>query len=616
MAGATGNALTVEGRASRAHTDVAYGMLPQLGLVAALGVLLISLSYAAARNRVGGAEVLFWSGALILFVPAAGRAISATAARSERLGLIAMLGLGLYLIKFMHSPAIFIEQDELIHWRTAIDLIQGHHLFLRNPLLSISPLYPGLETVTAAIAQLGPALGIFGAGTLVIGVGRLVLVLSLYLLLEAVTRSARLAALGCVLYMTNQSFVLFDAQFAYESLALPLAVFTVYTAVRREQATGGSRALLTLATLLGLAATTITHHATAYALTGFLCLWAFASLCTRSDRKFWIGRLAVADAALAATLLWLLFVAEPTIPYLDENVGSAVRGLVKVFHGLGAGRLPFQSYEGEQRALWEQCAAYADMLVIIAGSIVGLIGAWRERKEGATPLALAGMALLYFMFNALRLVGPGVEVASRVAAVFFIGVAYVAARGWAGIASGAHWPQHSTALLTACLAVAFFGGTVMGLPASQRMPQPYRPLAVNPESVAAATWAHGHLPPDQRLITDRTDRLLMGSYGGQQPITSSNADGHVPLIFFSEDLGATEQAILQSGHVRYVLTDERWASGLPMLGTYFEEGERNPSPHMPIDPAALDKFDRIPQIGRIFDSGNIALYDVGALSLP
>jgi hypothetical protein len=82
----------------------------------------------------------------------------------------------------------------------------------------------------------------------------------------------------------------------------------------------------------------------------------------------------------------------------------------------------------------------------------------------------------------------------------------------------------------------------------------------------------------------------------------------LPQVFFAKEFGATELELLRQGRVRYVIVDRRLSQTLPTLGFYFEPGELNTTP---IDPNALAKFDEVRSIHRIFDDGQIIIYDVG-----
>jgi hypothetical protein len=85
-------------------------------------------------------------------------------------------------------------------------------------------------------------------------------------------------------------------------------------------------------------------------------------------------------------------------------------------------------------------------------------------------------------------------------------------------------------------------------------------------------------------------------------------------IFFSSSLGSYDVSILRQTRVRYLVVDLRLSKALPLLGFYFDEEEPGAFQHTtPIDSASLTKFNTIPQINRVFDSGDIVIYDVGGL---
>jgi hypothetical protein len=72
---------------------------------------------------------------------------------------------------------------------------------------------------------------------------------------------------------------------------------------------------------------------------------------------------------------------------------------------------------------------------------------------------------------------------------------------------------------------------------------------------------------------------------------------------------------LQRGEIRYVLTDQRLSRALPQTGFYFDGVEPGAFQRTePVSRAALDKFDRADGVSRIFDSGDIHIYDVRSLA--
>jgi len=167
--------------------------------------------------------------------------------------------------------------------------------------------------------------------------------------------------------------------------------------------------------------------------------------------------------------------------------------------------------------------------------------------------------------------------------------------------------------------VLFIGGAIIGWPGWARLPGPYLAAAdtrsIERQGLAAAAWARDTLGPDNRLIADRTNRLLMGTFGEQRPVTNYRDQVKVANIFFAPTLGPAEIQLLERGAVRYVVVDRRLSAVLPAAAIYIERGEPNAGQHQqPIDPAALAKFDELAAVSRVFDSGDIIIYDVGRLS--
>jgi hypothetical protein len=107
----------------------------------------------------------------------------------------------------------------------------------------------------------------------------------------------------------------------------------------------------------------------------------------------------------------------------------------------------------------------------------------------------------------------------------------------------------------------------------------------------------------------------MGSYGGQQGIIYATSG--VPLwdLLFSPQLGTAERELVQQGPVDYIMVDRRLSRGLPRVGVYVETGEPNTFRHAtPMNPAVLAKFDDAPGVSRVFDSGDLQVYEVAVLA--
>ena len=596
---------------------LALGWLAPLCLVATVGLVLVSIADGGARSGQAWSEPLFWLGLLTIFVPITGRLFFNDPARVEQIGLVSALGICLYLVKIFHSPVGFTFHDEFVHWRNVQNAITGGHLFARNPVLPVSGDFPGLTSVTAATAQLA-GIPVFTAGLIVVGLARLVAVLSVYLLYETVGGSSRVAGIGAALYAANPGFVFFDAQFSYESLALPLAAMTLLILARRSHDRPQRHAWSALA-VLGIGSVVVTHHLTSYILAGLLSVWAIAGLFHRRQRVQENGVALFALLTWVAAAAWLIFVASVTVNYLFPQVATATRQVISLVAGESTGRQLFRSYGGNVSPLWEQLVAYLSTVLILVGLPFGLFQVWRRYRRQAAALALGLVALAYPASFPFRLTRGGAEAANRSNEFLFLGIAFVLAVGIAELWLVRRQEWHKVALALTSAAIIFVGGVILGFAPWARLPGPYLVSAdsrsVEPEGITAAQWARSYLGDNNRILADRTNALLMVGVGGQRPITGYGDGIPTFRVVLSSKLEASELAIIREAALRYVVIDTRLAWGLPATGVYFERAEPDAARiTFPIDPRDFSKFDSNTSIARLFDSGHIVIYDVGGLA--
>ena len=114
-----------------------WGWLPALSLTSALGLLLVAVADTLSRSAAGQDELLFWAGLLLMIVPIAARLATGEPARRERIGLIILLGLGLYLAKVLHSPYGFTFSDELVHSYNVTRILETGALFKNTQSRSV-----------------------------------------------------------------------------------------------------------------------------------------------------------------------------------------------------------------------------------------------------------------------------------------------------------------------------------------------------------------------------------------------------------------------------------------------------------------------------------------------
>ena len=115
----------------------------------------------------------------------------------------------------------------------AHESIAGSGLFSPNPVLQVSPFYPGLELFTGVGIRL-TGLPVVLAESLVILLCRLLLVLIIYHAALLVSPSRRGASLVVAFYAVSSEFYSFNSGFAYETLALTLGLGGIFL-LRRAQ---------------------------------------------------------------------------------------------------------------------------------------------------------------------------------------------------------------------------------------------------------------------------------------------------------------------------------------------------------------------------------------------
>jgi len=587
-----------------------------LAVVTAVGLLVVAAGFDAGRRDVAWSEPAFWTGIIMVFLPAAARMTAATASRRERIGLIVLVGVGLYLVKVMQYPLGPSYHDELGQIRSTEDIERTGSLFAENPIVRAYPFYPGMQIVTESLSRL-TGIGLFSAGLLVIGVARLIFSICLFHVLAAIGRSNRVGGLAAILYVGSPSFVIFDGLFAYESLALPLAtlVLACLIAWRSEPVDDRGTRLAASVLVLALVAT---HHTTAYALAAFLLAWAVIH---HAGRRFSVPKPSWGVTALliVSAGAWLAFVSEGATSNLLGIVGDAFRSLADLVPGgSGSEKQLFTSGTGRADPLVEKLLGFGSVALLILMLPLGLLLSLRSRRKArALVLLLSLVALSYPATLVLRLTSSGTETSSRLSAYVFLGAGFVVAvpfaNRWLRREGAARYLAAGAFSIYAGL--NFVGGLIVGTSPTSRIPGPYLvsadPRSVGPDGIEAARWTRRALGGENRVATDLTNSLLAASYGAQEPVRGQIDGVPVPTLFFANRFRARERMIIRGEKLAYVIADRRLSTSLPVSGRYFEgiEPKRRPGAG-PISAAAFRKFDHVPGVGRIYDSGDIRIYDV------
>jgi len=593
-----------------------------LTLAGAAGATALVAADRAAEWERPGSFALFWLGMLVFTLPAAYWACRKDIGPASRAAVLVAYGCFTYLPKLLRNPAGPLYHDEFAHWRQSHEILLDGRLFEANPIVRVIGDFPGLHSAVAAVSAL-TGVSIWHAALAVLIAAHVLVVLGVAVLAEQIWRDGRTAAVAALAYGLNSSFLFFDTQFGYESLAIPLMIWTLVALHRAIR--GPRRTSWVVTTLLLAAATVVTHHLTALGLVAIMLVFAAALTGRRGCRPAawtaWL--LTLAAAGLVAG--WLCWVAPKTAGYLDPYLGKALNQIAGMINDSGSGGRTL--FRRSVAPWYEQKAAFAAPVLAFAAIAAA---AWRLRvrrdpdpvDRGSAVAALL-IGVCYFPAALLILTPSGAEGARRSWAFSYLGLALVVAP--LAVALLDRRARLAGPALTALFAVLLVGNTAAGMNPSYRFPGPAAygsdTRSITPEVRAAANWLRATQGRGLRIVADRYSGLVFGSFGGEFPVTGS-------VTFPTYDLYLTEPGRpvppalihqLSEWDFGYLIVDRRMAEQAPEIGIYFETNEPIPHDGRPaFTLGQLTKFDHTPWTIKIYDSGDIAIYrfDFSALGGP
>lgn len=579
------------------------------------GVLLaVSYSMAATRGVDQGHFAVFWAGMLVVTIPTVAVVCSRLVADRTRLGWLAGYALFTYLPKLLRDPGGPLYHDEIAHWRQTVDLAATGHLFEPNATIGIIGRFPGLHIVVAAINR-ATGLPVWQSALLVLVLAHVLTVLGVATLGESVFGSMRAGAVVALIYVLNPSFLYFDSQFAYESLAMPLFVWCLaalsmaHHATRRRDRLGWT----VVAAVIGALTVTVHHLTTLVLVAVVVAVTAATTLAARRGRVPWHTvwcTLAVLAASAGSAVAWILLVAPETISYLNPYFGGGLSQLFHQFSGAGGGRTLFH---GSTEPAYERLAAFAVPAIVGGSAVLAVVPRLRRPPWSPMRLGLAGFGLLYFPSVLFLLTTFGAEGARRSWAFTYLGLAVLVAPTVLAIWDRARWPDlartvTSYAAVFALWSTALVGNVAAGLDESYRFPGPFvfgsDTRSLTPELLATASWFEQHLGRGVRIVTDRFTGL--GFVLDADSWTASPSTGFPAYDLFFSDQPPSPMLVaeLSSSNYRYLVVDRRVATALPAIGSYFESGEQDPA----IQPGNIDRYENTPWTTKVFESDNYRIY--------
>jgi hypothetical protein len=501
--------------------------LTAAGLVAVGAALVIWAYHIAPTAAIQSYDPIFWAGMLLAYLAVAWRAVS---------GRHAVFWLGLFGL-FTVLPSFWMSLggpsgfDETAQFALLRNVISAGRLFQHTPLLPIGTFYPGLQSAAATIHWL-TGLSPWDSALTLIAVAHCLLPVQVYYIARALPVPYRWAATAGLVYAANPSFVYFDTQFSYESVAIlfMLTIVRLYVEALAAERSGGSAwrqslsaSLLIAVISFGLVAT---HHltslvGTALLLAGALFLKPISGLADRNGgwRRLFVRWMPVLTLATCLGL-WVVFIAPTTVGYLFPHVsGTASEVVALATHSKassGATRTVF-SHSGAPG--YEQAAAIAAPVMIgVAFLFAGI--RWLQKPSLRSNFLWAFVVIAgYLVSLPLTLTSDGAQSAHRTWAFTFVGVALLPAALVIlfDLDKSRPWLKRTAAMVGAAVfAVVFVGNVAVDAPPDARFPGPYQfgsdTLSVTPETLGFAHWVQADLGTGAHIVTDRFTAIALTAH--------------------------------------------------------------------------------------------------------
>lgn len=566
----------------------------------------------------------FWAGLGLSVGGALITGLAPAGTTGQRILMLALLGGALYLPTFLRSPAYPIFADELSHYQ-ALTLMREQGVREVNLTFFTVPRdYPGLALLGLHVVGIA-GLPSEWAVRLVPLLVHLTMPVLVYAALAALRVPARLAFLGGLLYMANRSFFFFHSVFSYETLGTLLFLVLVLLSLNMLQTGTPWVRPSHLLVLPVIAAVSITHHFSSLISLAWLLGCVVVTWILRHEQRRLFGASLLFAAVLG--LSWLAFQSDRGIQYV---VLTIVNRTVAFFSAVqtalsGSAASPGGDawrlrplFANSPLPLAERFFAYLYPGLIVVLMLASLARAtrffWARRGQDLTPyagvLVLGIFGPVLWLLSTPLVLTVNQDAAYRSWPFLFLGVALYAIIALYGVETEARRPRLSPRLAAVGIAIPLLiGGIVLGDNQAGRFHTHQIFAASGPEAltddlIAAARWLEAHYGPHHRVAGDRASQVAFGTLGNQQ--TRIWGIGH--LYYYDDPGGAIW--FLNEHKIDFVSVDRRVSHYLPRYSTYFGDadpfGQQRPVQPVPVE--RLEKFDRIRDLQRVYDNGDIILY--------
>lgn len=574
-------------------------LLVSTGLV--VGTIAVACAYLLATvspDATGGRYALFWIGMLTGTAPLLATILNPAVTDRVRTWALVGLGLFVYVPKVARSPHFPALYDEKLHFGQASAIDATGALFgVSNPVVPAIEHYPGLHALLVGGHRLTGA-SYYHVGLVLVALAHVAALLGVRALARRMGATEPVASLAGGLYALTPGFLFFNAMVAYQSLALPVAIWVlVGVLVLLDARPGGWRTtVVAVATVAGIAAVGMTHHVTTGVLCGYLVLLALVRGIgrgvSRTDRWLGAGALVAVVVAVVVQVAFVGGALGQIVSYvLPESDAFTLPDLSSLFGGDGEDGPARTAFAGSVLPTYEQLAGFGAPAITCALAVAGawlgrdrLAGAWVRRLSlvalvaypATFPLILSARTSTwahrswpFLMVLLCPLLAAGVvELVDRVRTGTLPRVGRVRLDGVR--AAG----PVVVSVMVAALCVWFVGNTATSTSDYMRFPGPHQ-LGVEGRStdehtLEVATWLAEEAGPGARIVSDASTATDMVAFAGAWKVRGFPV---WTLVQDPETVGPRQVARTIARDVDYLVVDTRMAGVVPDRGFMYEAYE-------------------------------------------
>lgn len=554
-----------------------------LAIAAVAGGLLLAWSHRLAVGAdSGGRDLAFWLGLAVFVGPALALTLARATSEPVRTATVAAAALFLALPKYLRAPDRPLFHDELAQYHQVDGVRLSGRLFGANFVPTV-PDFPGLHTLTLALWRVS-GLSLWQVAVVLLVVLHLVAVFGVRAIARTLGLGGRPADVAGLVYALNPGFLFATSQYAAESLATGLQIWSLAAVLRASTTRVGTRraAWGGLAVVTGTA-TAVTDRVGAPTLVGLGVLLLAATIGAGggspghpSPRRQILAPVAVVAAVTAA---WLLTVGHPTAHLVGASSSGPLSGWGVIVAGaaalvagslaaLGGRRLWARRHDYRVRFAVLVAACYPlSLLLLLLGDRTATAAArrsWPISYQLLAPLIGVGLIAVWDRsagraahFHDDLPAGRALRLARADLAIVAAG-AGAAGRSRPGRRTGATAITGALLLAMALLV----GNAAAGSTAADRLPGPYRSgvdaRMQSPEVLDVASWIHTTAGPGARFIaSDRYTADLVATFA-QADYVSDYPTGE--LTFTTATPTPAAVTALARERIGYLVIDRRVAT--------------------------------------------------------